>query len=162
MTETATAQAFVIVERTYRAPAEALWALWATKDGFESWWGPQGFRVDVHALEARAGGAVEYDMIAATPEMIAAMKSMNQAPTHYTRGRFGEFRPHTRLSLIHVIDFVAGTDPYETTIEVDFIPAGESTRMVVTIHPHLDPHWTRMTVEGFTSQITKLDGRFGG
>ena len=33
--------------------------------------------------------------------------------------------------------------------------------MVVTIHPHRDPHWTRMAVEGFRSQITKLDNRFG-
>jgi hypothetical protein len=32
--------------------------------------------------------------------------------------------------------------------------------MVVTIQPHLDPHWTRMSVEGFTSQIVKLDQRF--
>ena len=24
-----------------------------------------------------------------------------------------------------------------------------------------DPHWTRMSVEGFTSQLTKLDKRYG-
>jgi uncharacterized protein YndB with AHSA1/START domain len=30
----------LIVERTYRARPEELWALWTTKEGFESWWGP--------------------------------------------------------------------------------------------------------------------------
>ncbi|MBS0361276.1 MAG: SRPBCC domain-containing protein, partial [Proteobacteria bacterium] len=30
-------QAAVVIERTYRATAEELWALWTTKAGFESW-----------------------------------------------------------------------------------------------------------------------------
>ncbi|MBV9997443.1 MAG: SRPBCC domain-containing protein [Caulobacteraceae bacterium] len=156
-----TPQAVVVIERTYRAPVEDLWALWTTKAGFESWWGPEGFRVEVHALEARAGGALEYDMIADAPEAIAAMKSLGQPVSHATRGRYGEFRPHQRLTLVHVIDFISGVVPYEQTIEVDFRPAGPGqTAMVVTIHPHLDPHWTRMSVEGFTSQLAKLDRRF--
>ena len=37
----------VVIERTYRAQAEELWDLWTTKTGFESWWGPEGFRVEV-------------------------------------------------------------------------------------------------------------------
>ena len=154
-------QAAVVVERTYRAPVEDLWALWTTKEGFESWWGPEGFRVEVHAIEARAGGALAYDMIADTPEMVAAMKDMNQPATHYTHGVFGELRPHQRLTLVHVIDFIAGVEPYEQTIEVDFRPAGDQASMMVTIHPHFNAHWTNMAVMGFTSQLTKLDRRFG-
>lgn len=156
------AQAKVIVERSYRARAEELWELWTTKEGFESWWGPEGFRVEVHALEARAGGALEYDMIADAPDAIAAMKRMNQPLSHATRGWFGEFRPPERLTLLHVIDFIAGVEPYESTIEVDIHASGEHARMVVTLHPHIDPHWTKMSVEGFRSQLTKLDRRFCG
>ncbi len=154
-------QAAVVVERTYRAPLEELWALWTTKAGFESWWGPEGFRVEVHALEARAGGALDYEMIAHAPEAIAAMKSIGQPLSHGTHGRYGEFRPHARLTLIHVIDFVLGALPYETTIEVDFASAEDMSRMTVTLHPHPDPHWTRMSAEGFASQLTKLDRRYG-
>jgi uncharacterized protein YndB with AHSA1/START domain len=154
-------QAAVVIERSYRAGVEELWALWTTKAGFESWWGPEGFRVEVHALEARPGGALEYDMIADSPEAIAAMKNMGQPLSHATRGRYAEFRPHERLSVVHVIDFVAGQEPYETTIEVAFSTAGDQARMVVTLHPHLDPHWTKMSVMGFSSQLTKLDKRFG-
>jgi len=160
-TDTAKPQAVVVVERLYRARVEDLWALWTTKDGFESWWGPESFRVEVHALEAREGGKLEYDMIADTPEAIAAMKKMGHPVSHYTRGTYAQFRPHTHLALVHVIDFISGTQPYESLIEVDFKPVGDQARMVVTLHPHLDPHWTRMSAEGFGSQLTKLDKRFG-
>lgn len=71
----------IVLERTYRARVEDVWDLWTTKEGFESWWGPEGFRVEVHALEARAGGTLHYDMIADSSEMIAAMKQMGQSPT---------------------------------------------------------------------------------
>ena len=154
-------QAVVVIERTYRARIEELWALWTTKAGFESWWGPEGFRVEVHVLEAREGGAIEYDMIADAPEAIAAMKAMGQPLSHGTRGTYAVFRPHERLRLVHVIDFVPGCEPYESLIDVGFSAAGDQARMVVTLHPHLDPHWTKMSVEGFSSQLTKLDRRFG-
>ncbi|MFO1061805.1 MAG: SRPBCC domain-containing protein [Dongiaceae bacterium] len=156
-----TPQAKIVVERSYRAPVEALWALWTTKAGFESWWGPEGFRVEVHVLEARESGRLEYDMIADSAEAIAAMQRLGEALSHATRGWFAEFRPHARLRLMHVIDFIAGVEPYESTIEVDFHAAGDRTRMVVTLHPHRDPHWTQMAAEGFRSQLTKLDRRFG-
>lgn len=151
----------VVVERTYRAAIEELWELWTTKAGFESWWGPEGFRVEVHAMEARAGGALEYDMIADAPDAIAAMERMGQPLSHPTHGHFSEFKPFERLVLVHAIDFIDGIEPYESMIEVDFHALGDQSRMVVTLHPHRDPHWTRMAAEGFGSQITKLDKRFG-
>ena len=159
-TATDTPQAKLVIERSYRARTEDLWALWTTKAGFESWWGPEGFRVEVHALKAREGGALAYDMIADAPDAIAAMKQMGQPLSHSTRGRFAEFRPLERLTLIHMIDFVPDTAPYESVIEVDFHATGDQARMVVTLHPHRDPHWTRMSIEGFRSQLTKLDARF--
>jgi len=149
-----------VFERTYNTSIEELWALWATKDGFESWWGPEGFRVEVHKLEPRSGGALHYDMIADTPEAIAAMKQMGQPLSHNTKGWYEEFAPHTRLTLKHLIDFIAGTEPYESLIEVDFEALGDMARMIVTAHPHRDAHWTRMSIEGFRGQLTKLDRRY--
>src|SRR5262249_45090874 len=43
----------IVIERTYRATIEELWELWTTKEGFGSWWAPEGFRAVVHAVEAR-------------------------------------------------------------------------------------------------------------
>src|SRR5262245_881822 len=127
----AAARPKVVIERTYKARVDEVWDLWTTKAGFESWWGPQGFRVEVHALEARAGGALHYDMIAAAPDQIEAMKKMGQPVSHETRGTFVEVRPRQRLAITHVIDFLPGVQAYEFTMVVELFPSGGSVRMVV-------------------------------
>ncbi|SNT00051.1 Uncharacterized conserved protein YndB, AHSA1/START domain [Sphingomonas laterariae] len=154
--------ASIVIERTYKATAEELWALWTTSEGFASWWGPQDFRADVHRLEARLGGALHYDMVADTPEMVAEMKAVGQPPSHETRGTFTEFRPYERLELTHIIDFLPGVAPYDSTMLVEFFPLSEGrVRMVVTLSPMHDAAFTEMQREGFTSQLTKLDRRYG-
>lgn len=151
----------VVVERTYRATLEEVWDLWTTKEGFESWWGPQGFRADVHVIDPRVDGELRYDMVADTPEMIAAMKQMGQPSSHATHSRFVECAPRTRLVLRNVIDFLPGVATYEADIAVDLFPTGDHVRMVVTLDGMHDETFTRMQKEGFTSQLTKLDARFG-
>lgn len=150
----------IVIERTYRAKIEDIWELWTTKEGFESWWGPQGFRAEVHVLDARVGGELHYDMIADTPEMIAAMKQMGQATSHATHSRFSELKHHERLVLTNVIDFLPGVEPYESEIAVDFSVSGDRVRMVVTLDSMHNAEFTEMQREGFTSQLTKLDERF--
>ena len=154
-------QRAITIERTYKADIADVWALWTTKDGFESWWGPEGFRVDVQTLDARVGGKLHYDMTADAPEQIEAMKRMGQPVSHKTHGTFTELRPRERLVLTHIIDFLPGVAPYESTIIAEFFPAGDRVRMVVTLHAMHDETTTRMQVQGFTSQLTKLDKRFG-
>jgi uncharacterized protein YndB with AHSA1/START domain len=152
----------VVFERTYRARVEELWELWTTKEGFESWWGPEGFRVEVHTLQAREGGTLHYDMIADAPDAIGAMKQMDRPKSHETRGRFTEIRTHERLAISHVIDFLPGVKPYESTIVVEFFPSDGNVRMVITLDPMHDEEFTKMSTLGFTSQLTKLDKRFAG
>jgi uncharacterized protein YndB with AHSA1/START domain len=152
----------IVIERTYRAPVTTLWELWTTKTGFESWWGPQGFRADVHELDARPGGTLRYDMVADTPEMVAAMLEMGGSASHSVHSRFTVVQPHSRLVLTNVIDFLPGVDPYESDITVELVPTdGDAVRMIVTLDGMHDEQHTRMQEEGFTSQLTKLDERFG-
>lgn len=151
----------IVIERTYRAGIEDVWALWTTKEGFESWWGPQGFRAEVRELDARVGGALRYEMIADTPEMIAAMKRMGQPASHPVDARFTELKPRERLVITNVIDFIPDVAAYESEIAVNFVPAGDRVRMVVALDTMHTAELTRMQEEGFTSQLTKLDGRFG-
>lgn len=151
----------VVVERTYRASVQELWELWTTKDGFESWWGPEGFCVEVHEIDPRIGGMLRYDMIADAPEVIAEMKKMGQPISHATRGKFSQIMLHQHLALTHVIDFLPGVKPYESTMVMELFPSGNRVRMVVTLSPMHNPEFTKMQKEGFTSQLTKLDKRFG-
>jgi uncharacterized protein YndB with AHSA1/START domain len=153
-------RAKITVERTYRATIGEVWDLWTTTAGFESWWGPQGFRVEVHALDARPGGELRYDMIADTDEMKAAMRQMGQPTSHPTHSTFSVLEHHRRLELTNVIDFLPGVTTYESHIGVDFIVAGDTVRMVVTMDELHNAQFTQMQLAGFTSQLTKLDGRF--
>ena len=122
-----------------------VWELWTTKEGFESWWGPEGFRVEVHELEARVGGALHYDMIADSPEMIAAMKQMGQPTSHATRGPFTEVKPHRAARRSRTSSTSCpGVTPYESTIAVEFFPSGDSVRMVVTLDPMHNDEFTKM------------------
>jgi len=154
-------KAKVVIERTYRASLEDVWDLWTTKKGFESWWGPQGFRADVHELEARTGGTLRYDMVADSEEMIAAMKKVGRPPSHPTNARFTAVKPREHLFITNVIDFLPGVATYESHIEVDFSVDGDRVRMVVTLDAMHSDEFTKMQKEGFTSQLTKLDERFG-
>ncbi|HEY6869237.1 MAG TPA: SRPBCC domain-containing protein [Novosphingobium sp.] len=151
----------LVIERVYTAEAEELWELWTTKEGFESWWGPQEFRAEVHLIEPRQGGALHYDMVADTPAAVAAMEQMGAPTIQPCRGTFSEFRPHQRLVLTQIIDFLPGIAPYDSTIVVDFRAAGEGrVRMVVTLSQMHDAATTGMQREGFLSQLSKLDKRY--
>lgn len=150
----------IVVERSYKARIEDVWDLWTTKDGFESWWGPQGFRAAVQVLDARVGGALQYDMIADSPEMIAAMKQMGRPPSHATHSRFTELKLHQRLVLTNVIDFLPGVESYESKIAVEFSVRGDTVSMRVTLDPMHTDEFSQMQKAGFTSQLTKLDKRF--
>jgi len=156
----AAARTRVVMERTYKARPEELWALWTTKRGFESWWGPAGFRVEVQAIEAHVGGRLHYDMIAETPEMIEAMRRMGRPPSHVTRARFVEVKSHEHLTIAHAIDFLPGVEPYESTMKVDFFASRDGVRMVVTLEPMHDEEFSKLSALGFSSQLIKLDKRF--
>lgn len=151
----------VVIERSYRTSIGDVWDLWTTNDGFESWWGPQGFRAEVNELNPRVGGALRYEMIADTAEMIAAMKRMGRPASHPTSARFTELRPRERLVITNVIDFIPQVATYESQIAVDFKVEGDHVRMVVTLDAMHTEEMSRMQEQGFTSQLTKLDSRFG-
>lgn len=146
----------VTFDRSYDASVEDLWALWTTAEGFASWWGPVGFRVVVHALEARPGGAIDYDMVAVGEEQIAAMESSGNAVSHATRGTFVEVVENERLVLQHTIDFLPGVAAYEHRLRVEFSRAGDRARMVIHLDPHFTPQITGMAKAGMESQLTKL------
>ena len=151
-----------VIERTYRASLDELWELWTTKEGFESWWPPEGFRAEVHTIEACLNGKLQYEMFAETPEMAAVMKELGLPTSHVEHARFTEVRPQERLVLAIMMDFIPSVAPYEGTLTVDFFPSGEWVRMVVALSPMHDEKFTNMASEGLASQFRNLDELFKG
>ena len=85
---------------------------------------------------------------------------MGRPASHATRGHYSELRPYERLALTHMIDFLPGVKPYASTMTVEFFPSGDRVRMVVALEAMHDDEFTKMQLQGFGSQLTKLDRRF--
>jgi uncharacterized protein YndB with AHSA1/START domain len=150
----------IVISRNYKAKLEDVWALWTTKAGFESWWGPVGFRAQVSALDAHEGGTLKYAMIASTPEMIAAMKAQGQPASHAVTSTFRDVRPMQHLVLANVIDFIPGVEPYVNNITVDFSASGGTVTMVTTLESMHSEEMTGNQEAGYTSQLSKMDAIF--
>ena len=145
-------------ERSYHAQISDLWDLWTTKEGFESWWGPEGFRVQVHELDLRLGGQLRYDMIAVGAQEIAFMKAAGMATSQPTHGTFTDIQPLRVLAIRHVIDFFPNVAAYNNDMRIEFSSEGESARMLITVDAHPNPFFTQQAKAGMLSQLNKVAG----
>jgi uncharacterized protein YndB with AHSA1/START domain len=146
----------ITLERTFNAPIEEVWDLWTTKEGIESWWGPDGFDVKVRQLDLRPGGELVYAMIATGSDQIDFLKKAGMPATTESRLTYTEVVPRRRLAYSQLADFIPGVEPYEvpTTVELESTPLG--VRMTLTFEAMHDEHWTKMAVMGWESELGKL------
>ena len=146
----------ITLERTYDATPEELWEMWTTKEGIESWWGPDGFTVTVHEIDLRPGGTLFYSMTATDAPQIEFMKQSGMPLTTSLRMTFTDVQPNKRLAYKHLGDFMPGVEPYEIAHVIEFFPVNGSTRMTLTIDRMHDEHWTTMAVRGWENEMEKL------
>jgi len=146
----------ITIERTYDADVQDVWDLWTTKDGIESWWGPDGFSVKVHRLDLRPGGELLYAMTATAPDQIAFMKNAGMPLTTEARITYTEIVPRRRLAYLHLADFIPGVKPYDILHVVELHPAGQSVRMVLTFDAMHDEEWTQRAAMGWENELGKL------
>ena len=108
------------MERVFDAPVEDVWALWTTKEGIESWWGPDGFSVKVHAIDLRVAGELRYAMIATAPDKVEFMKRAGMPISNDALVRYSEIVENRLLRYVNHADFVPGVEPYdvETVVEL--------------------------------------------
>ncbi|MGV3620254.1 MAG: SRPBCC family protein [Archangium sp.] len=150
----------IVVERTFKTDVATLWDLWTTKAGFESWWGPQGFHVEVSELNLKEGGEFRYDIIADREADRRALADMGRPDRHPTTMRFIELVPGQRILFRSRIDFFPGVRPYDNDLAIDFANDGEKTRMKVTQEGLHTDEVTKQSKEGLESALAKLDARF--
>ncbi len=146
----------ITMERVYQAAIEDVWDLWTTKEGIESWWGPDGFAVKVRELDLRAGGQLQYDMIAIAPAQIEFMKKAGMPVTTEARLTYTEVAPRRLLAYEHLADFIPGVEPYTAATLVEFHPGAHDVRMVLTFEAMHDDLWTQRAVMGWESELGKL------
>ncbi len=109
----------IVFERTFRARMEDIWDLWTSKEGLESWWGPEGFTTTVRKLDLLPGGGFEYAMTATGPDQIEALKAAGVALTTVAHGTYTEVTPRRLLAYKTLADFIPGVAPYEVAAVVE-------------------------------------------
>ena len=146
----------ITLERTYDASVEDVWELWTTKDGIESWWGPDGFEVEVRSIDLRPGGDLVYAMTAIEPPQIEFMRNAGMPLTTETRIRYTEIDPPRRLVYENIVDFVDSVEPYEvgTVLELEAVAGG--VHLTLHLDPMHDEQWTHRAVMGWESELGKL------
>jgi uncharacterized protein YndB with AHSA1/START domain len=146
----------VILERSFEASIEEVWDLWTTKEGIESWWGPDGFVVKVQKLDLRPGGDLLYTMTAIGSDQIAFLKNAGMPLVTETRARYTEVDPPKRLAYTTQADFIPGVEPYEAATVVELHPTEGGVRLVLTLDAMHDEHWTQMAVMGWEMELGRL------
>ena len=154
--QTQPARRRVSIERIFNAAIEDVWELWTTKDGIESWWGPDGFEVKVRKLDVRPGGELRYDMSAIAPDQIEFLKKAGMSLTTPSLVTYTEVVPRKRLAFTQLADFIPNVKPYEVAMMVEFDPTPQGVRMVLTLDAMHDEYWTKMAVMGWENELDKL------
>lgn len=146
----------IAIERTYRATLEEMWDLWTTKEGIESWWGPDGFFVEVRALDLRPGGELRYAMTAVGPAQVEFVKKAGMPLTTELRITYTEVVAPRRLAYTHLADFIPGVEPYDVSTLVELHPGAQGVRLVLTLEAMHDEEWTQRAAMGWENELDKL------
>lgn len=152
-----TARRKVTLERSFNVSLEEVWDLWTTREGIESWWGPEGFTVQVRRLDLRPGGDLVYAMTATDPEQIEFMKKAGMPVTTESRAIYTEVVPRRRLAYTQHADFIPNVKTYDIATTVDFQVEASSVRMILTFDAMHDEQWTDMAVKGREGELRKLE-----
>jgi uncharacterized protein YndB with AHSA1/START domain len=157
--QTQPARRKVSIERTFNAAIEEVWELWTTKDGIESWWGPDGFEVKVRKLDFRPGGELLYDMTAIAPDQIEFMKKAGMSLTTPSFVTYTEVVPRKRFAFTQLADFIPNVKPYRVAMTVEFDTSAQGVKMVLTLDAMHDEYWTKMAIMGWENELDKLAKR---
>ncbi|TMB80645.1 MAG: SRPBCC domain-containing protein [Chloroflexi bacterium] len=130
--------------------------MWTTKEGIESWWGPEGFSVAVSDLDLRPGGDIVYAMSATAPEQMEYMVKAGMPLTTEHRLTFTEIDPPRRLAYRDIVDFIPDVPHYEVQTVVELQEVAEGTRMVLTFDAMHDDRWTQLARMGRESELDRL------
>jgi len=144
------------LERTYQASAAEVWELWTTKEGIESWWGPEGFSVTVRDLDLRPGGDLHYVMTATGPDQVDYMVKAGMPNSTEHKLTFTEVDPPRRLAYRDVADFIPDVEPYEVETLIELLEAPGGVRLVLTFDAMHDDRWTQMAKLGRESELGRL------
>lgn len=126
----------VQVRRTFEAGPEDVFEAWIETETVERWWGCDQTTGVSSKIEPKLGGQYCHKM------------TMGAQGEHTIEGTFTEYDPPRRL---------AYRTEENQLVEVDFLPSGKGTEVVVT-HSRLPKEFTQFVIPGWTAALRKLEG----
>lgn len=105
------------MEREFAAPPERVFAAFTDPRLFAQWWGPEGMACPVCEIDLRVGGTWRTCMRGTLGE-------------HWVSGVYREIAPPRRLAFTWAWE-ENGARGHETVVEIEFLPAGRNTRLVL-------------------------------
>ncbi len=149
-------------ERTIPAPIEKVWSLWTTKEGLESWWCPEGFKMVVQDLEVRVGGRIDFRYedaaTAANPAWSRVLQARGVSTLWTARGMFLVMDPLRRLAFQQALDFGAKSRPQEYRMTAEFRRRGLETFVVLAAEASPSKHWSLLGKPNLVGQLDRLTG----
>lgn len=136
------------MEREFKAPPERVFAAFTDPALFAQWWGPEGMACPVCEIDLRVGGKWRTCMRGTMGE-------------HWVSGVYREIAPPRRLAFTWAWE-ENGVRGHETVVELEFVPAGRNTRLVLN-HRGFDSAESRdKHTHGWTGSFTCLDQHLQG
>ncbi len=137
------------ISRLFHARRETVFKAWSSAEHVRNWFSPATFTVAEAIVEMRVGGRFEVCMRAPYGQ------------EYWTRGKFVEVSPHTRLVIDMAAVDDAGKPLFRAYTEVDFADALGGTQMdVVQSYTLFDPTMAAAMVagaaEGWRTTLDKL------
>jgi len=131
------------IERSFRAPAQAVFDAWTSEDVMRRWFhGQHGWETPEAQVDLRLGGDVR-----------VVMRDPDKGVEHGGGGHYTEIDPPHRL----VFTWTWDSDERETLIELDFEEAGGVTTVRLTHNSLRDRESVLSHEEGWTVCLENLE-----
>jgi glutathione S-transferase len=131
------------MEREFKAPPERVFAAFTDPRLFAQWWGPEGMHCPVCEIDLRVGGKWRACMRGAMGE-------------HSVSGVYREISPPRRLAFTWAWE-ENGVRGHETIVEIEFVPAGRNTKLVLNHRGFETADLRDRHTFGWTSSFVCLD-----
>jgi uncharacterized protein YndB with AHSA1/START domain len=130
------------IERTFQAPAEAVFEAWTSEEVLLRWWrSERNWETTEAEVDLRVGGTVR-----------VVMRDPDKDAEYGGGGRFTEIQPPTRLAFTWIWD----GDTRRTLIEIEFEELGGSTRVRFTHSDLWDDEAVRDHERGWKGHFDNL------
>jgi uncharacterized protein YndB with AHSA1/START domain len=135
------------IERTFRAPAEAVFDAWTSEEVIRRWWQAEhDWETTEAEVDLRVGGVVR-----------VVMRDPNKDVEHGGGGTYTEIEPPTRLAFTWIWD----GDPRRTLIELDFEETDGITTVRFTHSDLWDEEAVRSHEDGWNKLLDNLERTLG-